>query len=661
VEELLLHLVVDGPAARALAERLHRDSRGNPFFLAQMLRALVAQGVIVAGPGTQRGSVALEPDEIARAALPVPGTIRQALLARLASLGLDARSVLDLLAVAREPLNDAVIAAASDTLSTQRLQQALDEAVSAGLLSASDAGPGRYTLARHRLADVLVEELSADHRRDLHGRLARALERCHRDDLDAVLSAVARHYAEAGYAAVAWPYLLDAARLLLRRGDVSDALDRLDQGLLIEPRARGYATLADADRRLSEALQLRASALVHLGRWEEARAEARRALDIAQILHDDLRISRAATELGALERRCHQMDKAEDWLDLAIRHARASGDRGAAILPIYERGGLHWARGDLEAAQHEWVEVLTQAEAQSDERMQALGANGLGVLAICRGDAAEGRRQFERAVELCERHGMAERLVISRINLIELHHMTGNLRKGCELADHTVAQAREVGNAYGLALGLRYRALLLPDVGRLADARENAAEAARMQAALGNPEEELSAHVMAVRTALYCNDLDAAEVSLAACLPLLLQHDTEGYSPIVHAWRARVFIARGNRDAALAALDAAQAAPGRQWPHQAIRVLLNVARAYEGLGDNQRATSLAEQALRLSDASGYRLYAMRARHIAARTSAEENVRARHQRVGQALARSLAANLPHEDAAGFMARQPPLGA
>jgi len=107
------------------------------------------------------------------------------------------------------------------------------------------------------------------------------------------------------------------------------------------------------------------------------------------------------------------------------------------------------------------------------------------------------------------------------------------------------------------------------------------------------------------------------------------------------------------------ALDAAQTVPGRQWPHQAVRVQLNLARGYEDLGDLVRATALAEQALRLADASGYRLYAMRARLIAARSAADANVRARHQRVGDALARSLAANLPREDAAGFMARQPPL--
>ncbi|MCK6505595.1 tetratricopeptide repeat protein [Myxococcota bacterium] len=653
VEELLLHLVVDGPAARALALRLHGDSRGNPFFLSQMLRALVAQGVILPGEAGQRGTIALDAGELARAALPVPGSIRQALLARLAPVSPDVRAVLDILAIAREPLDDAVTGEASGLGAGERLAQALAEATRAGLVSAGDAGHGRHTLARHRLADVLVEELPEPRRRDLHGRLARALELCHRRDLGPVTGAVADHYDAAGYAAIAWPYHLAAARLLHQRGDMAETLERLDRGLVLEPRARGYAPLGEADRRLSEALQLRAAALVHLGQWEEGRTEARRALELARELGDDLRTSRAAAELGALCRRRHDLDEAREWLELALHHARLSGDRAARIVPLYELGALHWARGDLEAARAEWVEVLAAAEALSDERMQALGANGLGVLALCRGDAAEARRQFERAIDLCERYGMAERLVVSRINLIELHHLTGNLRKGVELADQTVASAREVDNAYGVALGLRYRALVQADLGHLADARENAAEAARMQRELGNPEEELAAHVMTVRAALFGRDLDGAEAGLAACLPLLAEHDTEGFGPVVHAWRAQVLAARGQVEAARVALDASLGAPGRPWPHQRARVLLNTARACEALGETERATALAEEALRLADTSGYRMYVMRARLLAARNASDEAARARHLRVGEALARSLAANLPREDTASFV--------
>lgn len=67
----------------------------------------------------------------------------------------------------------------------------------------------------------------------------------------------------------------------------------------------------------------------------------------------------------------------------------------------------------------------------------------------------------------------------------------------------------------------------------------------------------------------------------------------------------------------------------------------------------QEALQLAEEALRLADSSGYRHYAMRARKLITQCTSDEVVIARHQRVAEALTRSLAANLSREDAGAFM--------
>ena len=57
-----------------------------------------------------------------------------------------------------------------------------------------------------------------------------------------------------------------------------------------------------------------------------------------------------------------------------------------------------------------------------------------------------------------------------------------------------------------------------------------------------------------------------------------------------------------------------------------------------------------------SDSAGFRLYAMRARQIAARAGTDEISAGRHARVADALARSLAAGLAREDAEIFLDAQ-----
>lgn len=69
--------------------------------------------------------------------------------------------------------------------------------------------------------------------------------------------------------------------------------------------------------------------------------------------------------------------------------------------------------------------------------------------------------------------------------------------------------------------------------------------------------------------------------------------------------------------------------------------------------NNAEATRRAEAAVRRADACGFRLYALKGHTLAAQLSSDEAAVARHRRVADALARSLAAGLSREDAERFL--------
>ena len=93
----------------------------------------------------------------------------------------------------------------------------------------------------------------------------------------------------------------------------------------------------------------------------------------------------------------------------------------------------------------------------------------------------------------------------------------------------------------------------------------------------------------------------------------------------------------------------------RDWRYQEVRCYLNIARGWKGYGDIQKSIHFAEKALAISDGSGYLYYAMRARQILSTLITDDVARSRHQRVSEALARSLSASLAPEDAKSFLSR------
>jgi len=128
VEELLLSLVRDEPRARRLASRLHREGEGVPFFIREMIRGLIEQGVIVRGEDGARGSITIDVQSIAASTLPVPTSIRDAIKDRLSPLGDLARSLVGVLAVARQEMDMDLLCMAT-LMDTDRVLMGMEQLI----------------------------------------------------------------------------------------------------------------------------------------------------------------------------------------------------------------------------------------------------------------------------------------------------------------------------------------------------------------------------------------------------------------------------------------------------------------------------------------------------------------------------------------------------
>ncbi len=657
VEELVLSLVVDTPGARALARRLHAEGEGNPAHISEMLRGLMEEGVIATRDGER--VLTLDDDGVARAILPLPRSVREAALRRLDGLPRGARRVAEVLAIARNEMTVSLVCDVGELDEVDALA-AVDALIAAGLVRERHVESEEHVdFTQPRLRELLYNLVLPEERARVHRRLGEALERTYRRRMNLVVEALAWHFERGGVPGKAYPYLVRAGQRLLDRSFVTEAESFFRRAIALEPSARATIVLDEADRLLADLLLRRADALSHLGRWAEVPEGLTLADRLAGELADDRLRSRAAAALGTFARHAHDNDLAESHLGEALRLAERVGDASLRIMPLNGLAALAWARGDLESARRRWVEELAVGEATRDERSLGYGYNGLGLVALCKGQSVDARRFFEQSAEIFERLGLLGPLAVARVNLVEIHHFTGNLRRGLELAERTIATARETDHPLGLARGRHHRSLILVDLGRFGQAMEEAREALRVVRKLDQKEDELATLVGLFRAAWALRDYETLRHGLDEAVALL-RYDPEGFAPIVYAWRARLAAKQGDAAGAQEELEHALDAGGTRWPYQECRLDLVLARTYVAMGNVGEATRRAESAIRRADACGFRLYALKGHGFAAQHSQDEAAVARHRRVADALARSLAANLSREDAERFL-DQPPMGA
>ena len=185
------HELTEG--GRDLAEALHTETEGNPFFVGEVLRHLAESGAIVQddeGRWTTSGAVA---------DFGIPEGVREVVGRRLSRLSDAVNQALAIGAVIGPTFDLATIEGAGGPAGDV-LFDALDEATQFGLVREAPGAPGRYAFAHALVRASLYEELTTNRRVRMHWRIGEVLEARYASKLDEHLDELAFHYGEGALA-----------------------------------------------------------------------------------------------------------------------------------------------------------------------------------------------------------------------------------------------------------------------------------------------------------------------------------------------------------------------------------------------------------------------------------------------------------------------------
>lgn len=465
-----------------------------------------------------------------RRELPVPPTVRDAVLERLVRLGAAARRVLTAAAVLAGPIDEALLGRVAG-LREDQAWAGIRAARAAGLLHEDEQG--RVSFRHVLMGRAVYQAAPALERRHYHRAAGEVLA-----DLDPPpVGQLARHFREAGETTRWARYVEQAASQAADSGDRVTAVSLLDElvataELPVPTRTRLAATLADTAvlgwEAVDQARQqvvgtLRAvlarpglspaeqaairnplgRLLMQHGHWDAGRQELVQAVD--HLAHDPMEAARvmgylglpigpgpAAVHLSWLRRAAELEPLIRSPLDRLV----LAVDRAAALLALGEEAGWTAAQLPPAAPGVEWQYQL------------ARGQFNTGSAALVWGRYQTARQQLAAARELADRHRFARlqaRIPVSQAWLDWLtgawQGLAGRLAALTPLAADPVAPFQVV-----LLLGLlrsaqgeprlagRLLERALGDAGRLGQTDETVAPAAalaRVRLAEGRPGEAL--------------------------------------------------------------------------------------------------------------------------------------------------------------------------
>ncbi len=172
---------------KEFADAVYRETEGNPFFVEEVVKALIESGSV------RREGGRWVWDEVAN--LSIPQSVKAAIGHRLDRIAPECAEVLRAAAVLGKTFEFKELLAIAGDRGEDALLDAVDEAVSAQLLSAGREESFSFT--HDKIREVLYEELNPIRRRRLHLRTANGLERV-REESRVPAEKLAHHFHEAG-------------------------------------------------------------------------------------------------------------------------------------------------------------------------------------------------------------------------------------------------------------------------------------------------------------------------------------------------------------------------------------------------------------------------------------------------------------------------------
>jgi tetratricopeptide (TPR) repeat protein len=213
-----------------LAEAVHRETDGNPFFIEEVIKELIERERIY------RIGDHWEREEMAE--LAIPQSIKEAIGRRLDRLSSTCVSILQTAAGIGKNFDYEVLASVV-AIDEDDLLDALDEADTVQLIR--PATGEAYIFTHDKIREVLYTELNPIRRRKLHRRIGNALEQLFSSDLGSRAQELAYHFIESGELNKGLRYSLEAAKR-------AEGLFAQDEALKFYSDARDCAeTLNDPD------------------------------------------------------------------------------------------------------------------------------------------------------------------------------------------------------------------------------------------------------------------------------------------------------------------------------------------------------------------------------------------------------------------------------
>ncbi len=436
-----------------LVETVAKNAEGNPFYLEELIKVLIEDGVIIKGEDVWQ----IVPQRLTQ--VRVPATLTGVLQARLDRLPPGENEVLERAAVIGLTFWDAAVASMHGSDSVQMATDGEDVHSALSALRTKElvfshqpstfASAQEFIFKHAILREVTYERVLKAKRKLYHRMAADWLLQQSGERVDEYLALIAQHYELAGDPTRAVEFLERAADQSMRLSAYREALTAAERALSI---------LASSDD-TNPAVRARLLLIIgsaHLWLTDHGTATERfeECIALARTIKDLGLESKALARLGRIGVEQAKFEQAKNHLKASLSIAQAIRDIDGIAYCLAHLGYISHYEGNYASAQRFAEESYEFAKASGDAIAQAFSLNILAMVSVNNHFFEQAHKYHLQAIEICKSAGDRYGLARAYGNLSELIRIQKRYAEAKPYTVEGIKLARELGNRYILPMML---------------------------------------------------------------------------------------------------------------------------------------------------------------------------------------------------------------
>jgi len=386
VSEMIKQILEQDDVPKEFCELVYEKTRGNPFFLEEVIRSLKEEEVIFREKNKWKFKQV--------SSIEFPETVKSVVKARISRLDEECRNVLTMASFIG---NDFTWAALSEItgIEEDKLLEVIEKILKTGLL--------KHRVIRQEdmcsftdiiVRDVVYEEVSPFRRKKLHGVVGSALEKVYAAKIDEHLGELALHFLESGDKSKALDYFLKAGEKAAGIYANAEAASYFQSALrLLEEKEGELQERGRILERLGDIKKLVGNYADCMKNWNEALVLWTKLLEKGKtaILHRKI--------ANVLWDKMGDAEKAKEHHEACLKILEAETESVEEARLYHDMAYMNWRNGDYVKARVSAEKALTLAEKLNALEVVADACLDLGVLHMFSGDYKKGREYANRALK----------------------------------------------------------------------------------------------------------------------------------------------------------------------------------------------------------------------------------------------------------------------